>query len=397
MPRKSKGPRFYASKNAYFANLDGDRVPLCPGPKNKANDELARELYDNEVAARRAHKAGDRAPCWTIFNAWITWCKNRTEPPPVAPNSLKHNLLFINSFIEMHGNVVWRDLLPSHFDEWLAAHKKPAGARSKKGWIPSTIKAAMTVMRSATSWASTVGGLVKHNPLNLPGSEKLRKKGVRYKGRRLAITEQEHRAMLEYGLRKPHRDWAPLLMLWWDTGARPAELALAKASEWNEAKQTITIAGVPENQGRFKLAYLGAPRVVYIPDYLVPLVASLCRRRPTGLLFRNTLGNAFGADCIVRLFLSTRKIINKRAGKEVIREGVTAYSYRHAFVTRWLLAGRDPMRLCELLGTSMQMLHRHYSHLFEEDVALRDALNQFVAGQKASPSTDDEDDEEADC
>jgi integrase len=84
-----------------------------------------------------------------------------------------------------------------------------------------------------------------------------------------------------------------------------------------------------------------------------------------------------------------RNAINRKAAEEgrepPIRRGVHAYSYRHAYVTRWIRGGHDPMMLCHLLGTSLEMLKKHYDHLFEEHDSLRDSLNRFVAAAVKRP------------
>ncbi len=391
MPRRSQGPRYYPSKKSYWANLQGEAIRLCDGPKNRANDKIAQERYEEEAQARKGLRQGDQAQAWAIFNAWLHWCANRTDPPPVAASTLEINTMFAQSFIDLYGQVPWKDLRPWHFDNWLAQHKQ---VEPHRGWGASTRRLAMNTLRGACNWASTATGLTRHNPLAMPGSEKLRHKRVSYRGKRLAITDEEHRALLGHALRRNNKDWACLLLLWYATGARPAELALARADEWDEGKQAFVIAATPENEGRFKLAHIGQKRIVYVPDYLVPLVDFLRRRRPEGLLFLNQAGSPFDKVTICSRMEGAREAINKHG--EVIRDGIVAYSYRHAFVTRWLVAGLDPMKLCELLNTSLRMLHRHYSHLFEDHAELRQALNQLSAAAPSGdcPEQDDDEDEE---
>jgi hypothetical protein len=49
MARRSKGPRYYCSKKAYFANIGGDRIKLLDGPKTRENDKLASDRYDRLI------------------------------------------------------------------------------------------------------------------------------------------------------------------------------------------------------------------------------------------------------------------------------------------------------------------------------------------------------------
>ncbi len=78
--------------------------------------------------------------------------------------------------------------------------------------------------------------------------------------------------------------------------------------------------------------------------------------------------------------LDIKKAANGAAsgrGLPRVRKEVTAYSLRHAYVTRWIEQDRPVWKLCELLNTSEQMLRQNYSHLFERTDSLREALNDF--------------------
>jgi integrase len=385
MARKSTGPRYYPSKDAYFANLNGERIRLLDGPRTAANDRKAERLYENERKARSGHKEGDGRECQWVLNDYLNWCLDRT--PPLAPNTFERHHAFVQSFIGLYGKVEWRKLLPWHFDQWLKVMRAERPRTSRQGrapgrWSPGTLRYAMSVLRTACNYVSTVGGRVSHNPLNLPGSERLRVKRVNYRGKRLAITKEEHRALLDHSLRYEDKDFACLLVLWYATGSRPAELALAKAEEWDASKRAFVIkADVEAEQGRFKLARHGEDRIVRITGHLVPLVEMLIRRRPSGLLFRTRRGGPFHRLVIAKRFPKAISSVNRKAGREVIRVGVSAYAYRHAYVTRWLKLKKNPMVLCELLQTSLEQLHRTYSHLFREDEVLNATLDEFTQGE----------------
>jgi hypothetical protein len=46
MARRSAGPRYYPSKSAYFANINGERITLLDGPTIRENEKIAMERYD---------------------------------------------------------------------------------------------------------------------------------------------------------------------------------------------------------------------------------------------------------------------------------------------------------------------------------------------------------------
>src|SRR5262245_7165742 len=67
MARTSTKPRYYDSKQAWYANIDGERILLVRGPK-KATEEVAKEKYADEMAARKVEVAGDRNTVWAVLN-----------------------------------------------------------------------------------------------------------------------------------------------------------------------------------------------------------------------------------------------------------------------------------------------------------------------------------------
>jgi hypothetical protein len=112
VPRTSKGPRYYKSKNGWFANLDGERILLVYGPK-KANESLAREKYQAEVEARKVFVEGDRNTAWAVLNAYIQHLQNRD--PKTAPNTVRIAQKYIGLFSKACGQIQVRDLRLSDY------------------------------------------------------------------------------------------------------------------------------------------------------------------------------------------------------------------------------------------------------------------------------------------
>lgn len=373
MARTSKGPRYYPSLQSWVANLQGERIVLAKGPKRETEQE-AKERYAQEVAARRVSRDGDRAAAWQVLNAYALWCKTRTEPPPVAPNTLRAYLQPLNAFIAVHGNVLVRDLRPSHFDQFLREMKKERVVYlgRKVSWGPRTRHRALIVLRSAFHWARTVGSLISVDPM-----EQVPRRPFEHVPQRLAMTEEEYRLLVDFSLRRRVKDFGELLVLLWATGARPAEVYLAQAREWDPITRSFVIE--PEgNEGRFKLARLGKVRRVYVPDLCVPLVEVLMRKCPEGPLFRAESGKPFDNTVSSHRLQSTIAGINRRARRELVRPGLNLYGARHAFCTNWIVKGGNLAHLAALLNTSVGVITRHYSHLLERHDTLRESLNKAV-------------------
>jgi integrase len=389
MGRKSEGPRYIPQKNGWFMEVRGQRLRLTSGPKTTESEKVAGEKWAEEMAVTRVQTDADRSQAGAALNAWLYWCRDREDPPPVAPNTLAINTRFVVNFLRRCGPLAVRDIRRQHFDDWLAANKEPhSGTNGHRypGWGPGTRRLAMNTLRAAFSWLEGQR-IITANPFKQAGGQKTNTKRVRYKGKRLAVTDREHELLLRHALCRAHKDFAWLLLFLYDTGARPAEMYLARADEWDEANKCFVIRwDDPRNEGRFKLAHLGEDRRVYLPDRLVRLARVLMGKYPQGPFFRDENGNPWDTASICSRFTSTIDGLNRRETQAVVRDGVTAYSYRHAFVTRWLRAGHDPVHLCELIGTSLTMLHRHYSHLFQEHETLRATLNRATGPTLETPA-----------
>jgi integrase len=392
MPRVSKGPRYYGSKGAWYATLGGETVLLVRGPK-KQTEEEAREKYDAEVAARRAEVDGDRGEVWGVLNAYLFDLDNRVRNGDAAPNLLRMHTAPLTGFGTVCAGMRVRDLRPQHLTAWLAAMRKerysPKLRRITK-WSAATEKLARAAINRAFNWAAHEAGLITLNPLKRHPGKKARRQKRRPSQNRVAITAHEHTLLVEQAQRRSCKDFLCLLKFLYSTGARPAEMCGVRAEEWEADKSAFRIAATPENHGRFKLAHLGEDRLVYVPDDLLPLVRELMVKYPEGPLFRNERGTAWTTVTLCARFTSIKNAANRAAdarGVQRVRKEVTAYSYRHGFVTRWVVANRSLTVLCQLLNTSETMVRQHYSHLFEQTETLRGALNTFARDAEASPET----------
>jgi integrase len=390
MARVSKGPSYEASKRRYVANLDGEKIVLSAGvDKTKENDEVAQEGYDREKAVRRVQVTGDRSPVWAVLNAWLQWLHSQAVSS-VSKNTFERRRRLIQSFVNAHGDVVCRDLRAWHIEDWLCRmREKRRHPVTKKEicWEEGMVKLALATLKQAFKWAEE-RDLVSTNPFRGGNAHALKVANYDYRGKRLAIERHEYEALLRLAVKRSDKDWAILLMLLWGTGARPSEMIMARAEEWDEGKRAFVIRhNDPTNEGRFKLRRLKRDRIIFVPDELVPFVHLLIEKYQgqkignVTPLFRKEKGSKKGEThsiTSVNFRLDTsRKKSNREAAKEVIRKGLSGYSFRHAYVTRWLMAKKNVNVLAELIGTSPLMIQKHYSHLFQQHDMLRDEMNDF--------------------
>jgi site-specific recombinase XerD len=385
MPRRSTGPVYYKSKNAWFANLNGERWKLIEGPKGPTK-KIAEESYDRLVKEAAAQTDGDRSECWTVLQAYID--EMAEGPNPLSPNRLYTIRWSISSFTPLFGNVPVRDLTVKHVRQWIAHNRSPKAVtkgpiqKHKTKWGDASVTTALRVLNTAFKWAAGPGQLIGQNPFEKPGVV-LPWPKLSYLGKRLAITGEEHALLLAQAERRQadRQNFAGLLRLLRSTGARPAELYLARADEWNPELQAFEIdPDDPRSVGRLKtrnsLRRKGLKRTIRVKDELVPLVEKLIGEADDdGLLFRSEWNKRpWDNKSIATRFTS---LIRWASQKGKVRKKLTLYSYRHAYVTEWITADKDVMKLCELLNTSVKMLQDHYSHLFEKHKVFLDAVNDF--------------------
>src|SRR5262245_10544961 len=389
MARTAKGPRYYASKNGWFATFNGERLRLTTGPK-KPTEEEAKDKFQAELEARKVEVAGDRNTVWAVLNAYICECENREKNKEMAANTLKMHRDVIRPFSEKCGTMQVRALRPQHVTDWLAEMRQPRRhptVNRQVKWEDATVKLARNVLKRAFTWAAEEAGLISRSPFDRKGKNKREKRHRRRPPEsRLAIHDTEHELLLQQAKRRSKKDFYYLLQFLYRTGARPAEMYGAKASEWDEDKQAFVIKAAPEERGRFKLAYLGEDRILHIPNDLVPLAKQLMTKYPQGPIFRTESGEPWKTSTLCARFKSIKRAAN-RSSEAKVRTAITAYSYRHAFVTRWIEQDRPLAKLCELLNTSEAMVRQHYSHLFQRTETLRQSLNDFDRGTATTPST----------
>jgi integrase len=391
MARTSTGPRYFKSKNGWFANIGGDRIRLTTGPK-KQTEEEAKEKYEAERQARRVEVAGDRNSVWAVLNAYLLNLENRVAKGEAAGNTCTMHRHVIEPFTDRYGTVLVRNLRPKDVNEWLAEMRQPRWKEKLKrhvSWGDATVKLAEDVLRTAFIWA-VQEGVISKNPLDRKGRGKRKRRRRRPAKGRVAVLDREHEQLLEQARRRSKKDFYHLLLFLYGTGARPAELYLAKASEWDEAKKAFVIKATPEERGRYKLAHLEEDRTVFIPDDLVPAAKELMGKYPDGPIFRTESGKPWKNNTLCARFRSIKRAANRAAearGLPPVRKEVSAYSYRHHYITRWVERNLPLWRLCELLNTSEAMVRAAYSHLFEQTETLRESLNAFARGRAATPAT----------
>lgn len=152
-------------------------------------------------------------------------------------------------------------------------------------------------------------------------------------------------------------DLRPLLVVLWNTGARPGEVTGLKAEDvdWPNACATLR---------EHKTAHRGKTRVLVFNDAALAALEGQRAKYPDGgLLFRTRKGNRYAPD----LLACSMVRISKRIGHRV-----TAYGCRHTFITAALAAGVPDATVAAMAGhSSTAMIHKSYNHLSSQIELLR--------------------------
>jgi len=144
----------------------------------------------------------------------------------------------------------------------------------------------------------------------------------------------------------PMRDVVKFL---WHTGCRPQELR-AIESMFVSGNKIVFPAG--RSKGKRKR------RVVFLNPAATRIAARLAAAHSVGPIFRDTRGNPWTKNGPSLAFRRLRNRTNM--------DGLCAYAFRHAFITRHLEAGVDVATVAAISGNSARMILEVYSHVTDD-------------------------------
>jgi integrase len=219
-------------------------------------------------------------------------------------------------------------------------------------WSVTTRRCFIDAAIAALRWAADRRRrLIPENPL-----VGIRKPPKASRGRSSVIQEADY--LLLIGRANPAlRD---LLVLLWETGARPSEVCRLTAAD-------VDLRGGVAVLTEHKTDATGRPRLLALTPAASDVLRPLVSRYPTGPVVRRMNGTPWDVDTLNTAVRALRK-----------RVGVphaTAYGFRHTFATDALVRGVPDAHVAALLGhRNTDMLHRNYSHLIGQMRVLQESL-----------------------
>ena len=236
--------------------------------------------------------------------------------------------------------------------------------REAQAAAPDTIRLEMAMLRKLANWAAD------HGYCDAP---RVRWKLPVGRSRRAApVSEAEYKKLLEHA--NPVQK--AILVWYWETGCRPSELVAIRRADFDRKAKLVTI---PTSKTGKRT---GRPTRQFPLEN--PQLIRVIRERKAWLrTIRNSKESTPGfAKSEVRARLSSEWLFPSRTGAQIATGGyaealwscykragvpkIDIIGFRHAFATRFLQKGADPLTLAKLMGTSMSMIERTYGHLLME-------------------------------
>lgn len=346
--RRSVGPWFRASKNTWYATVDGKKVSLkVRGEGNEADAVRAWHWLMGGLPVEAEPKPitpkpeSEQKPKGEMLSALVA-AYLADAASVVKPNSLRNYKTFLLPFSES---------MTTSPDALTVAQVEKYSKRS--GWSQSYRCGFIGTVVSLFKWAVDTGRLNK-NPV-----AGIKKPAKQSRGRKAIISAEDHATLIKHA----SGDFRHFLQLLWLTGSRPGEMAGLTAADVDTMNKCINLTTHKTAE------QTGKDRLIVLPDEAVIILGGLIAKRPEGLLFPGQSGQRL-----------TAQAIGRKMARLCVKAGVKAsmaYGYRHTFATDALASGVPDAQVAELLGhQGTTMLHKHYAHLTARARTLKEALDK---------------------
>lgn len=234
---------------------------------------------------------------------------------------------------------------------WLASVKSFGDGRRQYG--PAGKRAAILSVQAAYNYGIEQG-LIEKNPLY-----KI-KKPAKTKNKRVLTAEEIARIHACVPAKDPFRD---LLLAIEATGCRPQEIVEIEARHYQPKDGAWVLPKKEGGQNKRQ-----ADRWIFLDAVAVEITERLCKRWPTGPIFRNRRGRPWKSNAIRCRF--------RRIDEKIGLPGLRAYWFRHTFADRLHARGVDLETIRLLMGHSdLSMLSEVYLHADQRPEDLRRALS----------------------
>lgn len=343
---KPSSIRYFASRNAYYTQINGKQHLLAKGTEDAVTYQRAVEAFEALLQTQGSTKP-TAITLHTLYIKYLDYLSSndRSKDKALTVKSLK-------VAVEKLGQLSVCTLRVHHIQSWIEYMKSDRGIRYgvKKQWGDTTVRIALVKFNRLLNWGVDQGYLLI-NPIQI---SKLGTTAYHPRQSNIVITPAEHLAMVN----STPSYFRHLIQFFYATGCRPSEAYNLQAKHYNAEGQFFRYQwNVAKGEFVHKTAKrIKKDRLIFVPDSLVEMVKTRIEfdhryvfvNRDKNQWNNSSVGRSL-ERCLQRLNWSHRPII--------------PYSYRHTFATDWILKGGSLKILGELLGTSVHMLDKYYGHL----------------------------------
>lgn len=335
MPRIPK-PWFREDRGEYFVTIRGQRHRL--GTDKEEADRQFHELMAKKPEAPKRPPPTTDLTVAEVYDKYLDWCQKHRSPRTYAWYS-NHIQLFLD-FLPDPVAMPALSVRPFHIVEHI--DKRPTwGANQRRG--------AMVALTRPFNWSAKLGYIDLSPVRGIEKPEAMKRDSK--------LTPKDFKALI--ALIKSEDPFHDLLSFAWESGCRPQEARHIEARHVKLGKHRVEI---PPKEAKGKRRW----RVIYLSPTAEAIVTRLMGKHPAGKLFRNVDGNEWTVDAV-----------GCRFGRMKVKLGsrFAAYDIRHAFATRKLKEGVDPITVASLLGhKDAAMLCKHYEGLSSDSEHLLNAV-----------------------
>jgi integrase len=327
-------PFFRKSRGLWYVQVASRQVNLGPD-----RDEAFRRYHELMARPTQAgpEPAAEDRHVETYAVRFLLWCKERRSAETVTWYGER-----IRSFLAHAGDVTVDELKPYMLHEWCDAHTS---------WSDGMKRGAITAVQRCLNWAVKVGHL-ERNPVAYVEKPEAGRRD-RY------VTPAEFQAILSNVKDDAFRD---LLVVSYETGCRPQESLIVTAANIDLANARWVFER-ENSKGKKR------QRVVYLTEAAQEICERRMRRFGEGPIFRNRRGRPWTPYAVNCRF-------NRLADKVGFKPCL--YLLRHAWMTRLLQNGVDPITVSTLAGhVDTSMLSRVYAHLNHSPDHLRRSVERL--------------------
>ena len=332
MPRPNK-IWYWKARREWFVTIKGRRHRLG---RNKKDAQLRFHQLMAAPDERRAVVDPDSAAA--IIDEFLEWTK-RNKKTETYKWYTKH----CQTFIDHIGVVPIVDLTTNHVQKWIDSRDVSDGTKNGM-W---------RAINRAFNWA------VKQELIDRNPAVNVEKPGQQHRDD--FVTEEEHRAVLDHTTDQAFKD---LVTIAYECGPRPQELLRVEARhvEFDKSRWHF-----PPREGKKERR-----RCVYLTRNAERITERLVKDFPDGPIFRNLRGTPWTPYSVNCRF----KRLEGKVGRKLC-----LYLYRHAWVTRKLVAGVDSSVLKDLAGhADAQMINRVYGRVAEDHKFMLEQARKETSG-----------------